>query len=108
MAQANEVHVTAVAVLDATYDPAEAQIAGSLSLLLRATRSGFADHGRTHEATVTCSDASGNTATAEVTVSVPHDSAPADDALVASGCQANGRSIAGLGGVKNFAPESVM
>jgi probable HAF family extracellular repeat protein len=65
--------VTAVAVLDVSYDPSDAQITGDLSMLLRAARSGSGNDGRTYEATITCSDASGNVATTKVRVSVPHD-----------------------------------
>ena len=66
--------VTAVAVLDVRNDSTDAQITGTLSMLLRAARSGSGNAGRTYEATVTCADASGNTATTKVRVSVPHDS----------------------------------
>jgi hypothetical protein len=46
-------------------------ITGPLTLQLRAERSG--EGARTYTITVRCSDASGNAATADVTVTVPHD-----------------------------------
>ena len=66
--------VTAISVLDVSYKPGDSQITGSLSMLLRAERSGSGNRGRTYEVNVSCSDASGNTATTVVSVSVPHDS----------------------------------
>jgi hypothetical protein len=48
------------------------EITGALTVNLRAERSG-SGNGRVYTITVQCTDASGNAATTEVTVSVPHD-----------------------------------
>jgi probable HAF family extracellular repeat protein len=48
------------------------QITGGLTLNLRAERAGLSA-GRTYQVAVACSDASGNTASRDVTVGVPHD-----------------------------------
>ena len=48
-------------------------ITGDLTLELRAERSGRSKEGRVYTITVQCADASGNSSTAEVTVTVPHD-----------------------------------
>lgn len=53
-------------------DP-DVQVTGSLTMSLRAWRLGFGP-GRTYTVTVRCSDASGNAATAQLVVRVPHDS----------------------------------
>lgn len=66
--------IQSVEIVDDGFDPSDAQIAGGLSLLLRAKRSGHLDAGRTYEATVTCRDSSGNSANTTVSASVPHDS----------------------------------
>ena len=48
------------------------QITGDLTLKLRAERSGKGN-GRIYTATISCSDASGNSLEGEVTITVPHD-----------------------------------
>ena len=48
------------------------EVTGNLTLLLRAERSGE-DRGRTYTITVQCRDASGNTSSKDVVVTVPHD-----------------------------------
>ena len=53
-------------------DLAAMQVTGDLSLSLRAERDG-AGAGRTYHLRITCSDTSGNEATAGVDVRVPHD-----------------------------------
>lgn len=52
--------------------PPDWVITGPLTVDLRAERSGKGS-GRVYTITVECSDASGNTATKTVTVTVPHD-----------------------------------
>jgi len=51
------------------------QITGLLNLNLRSERSGTGS-GRTYTITVVCSDASGNSSSANVTVQVPRDQSP--------------------------------
>ena len=66
--------IAAVNVVDDGADPTDAQIAGPLSLRLRARRTTQSAIGRTYEVTVACLDVSGNRASVKVNVSVPHDS----------------------------------
>jgi probable HAF family extracellular repeat protein len=53
-------------------DGAATQLTGDLTLALRAERYGSGD-GRTYRVGVTCTDATGNTANADVDIRVPHD-----------------------------------
>jgi probable HAF family extracellular repeat protein len=57
-----------------TVDAAAVQMTGDLTLNLRAERGG-GGNGRTYQVAVACTDASGNSAAASVTVHVPHDKA---------------------------------
>jgi len=52
----------------------DATVVSELSLQLRAKRAGGSQVGRIYTIDIVCTDASGNAAQAQVTVTVPHDS----------------------------------